>query len=273
MQALAAAPGTAAAAAAAAPPAERGPAALLARLPAMPRFLARRALLFSLLGLAIITAPLYWGVQHNFNIAVGFMGLVLILGFESSIYFRIVVQSAYGEEEISPPDISDLHSDLIGPAFRYIAALVPIILGVVWYADQAFGSVWIGVIVFRADPLGILDYPGPTLLVVGGVVLLPLLTVIAAMSESFFAVLNPATWVNALRILSVTYLVGAVAFYAILAFEVFVWSDVLVWIAAHLDVPLLTRVLILFLGYLPFALRARLMGAVVEPYLSDSAAL
>lgn len=252
------------------PTPERGPLSLLARLPAVLRFIARPSTLMMLAGLTLLVLPTAWAVRNSGHLFIGSLGLALIFALEASIYFRIVVQTSYGEEDVNPPELMDLHTDLFAPAWRYIVALLPIVLGIFWFGEQAYSSIMVGVIAFTGDPLLILDYPGPTLVLGVGVLLWPLLTVIAAMSTSALDVLNPATWAHSIRILGVTYIVGAIAFYLVLVVEALALKPAAAWFVGEVDIPVITNGVVLFSLYLPMALRGRILGATVEPYLGNN---
>jgi hypothetical protein len=64
-----------------------------------------------------------------------------------------------------------------------------------------------------------------------------------------------------------TYVVGVAAFYGVLAFDFLVLRPLLLDLAADFDIPLLTTLTITTVAYLPMALRARILGAMCEPYL------
>src|SRR5207248_2422802 len=145
---------------------------------------------------------------------------------------------------------TDVQSDILSPFWRYLAASAPIVFAIVLYGEERFDSAILGFLFVLIDPKGIFDYPLPALLLVVGLLLWPLLTVIAAMSRSALATLNPALWLSSLRVLRTDYLAGAAAFYAVFVLDIFVWTQLLLWIQAHLSVWGITSVVTTFLGYL-----------------------
>ncbi len=245
-----------------------GPASYLARIPNFIEFTINRSVLFMVLGLALITAPLYWAITHSFSMVFAIMGILIIKSLEAMVYFRMVARTSFGETDISPPDAVHVFDEMFGPMVRYLVALSPIIVGLAWYGSERFNSIWFGLLLFEVSPSDILDYPGPTILVGGGVVLLPLPTIIAAISGSAVAVLNPLMWVNALRVFGMTYLVAAAVYYAVFAFEVLVWIPMLINLRADYSIPVVTTMLTLVLAYLAMALRARVLGGLGEPYFN-----
>lgn len=243
-----------------------GPSAYVARIPEFLTFVVNRSVLFMVIGLTMITLPLYWAVGHNMSMFLGILGILIIRGLEATVYFRFVSQTSFGETDIHPPEAADLVDELFGPLFRYLVALSPIIVGVAWWGLERFDSVWFGLLLFDAAPRDVLSFTGPAVLVCGGVALLPLLTIIAAISGSAVAVLNPLMWVHALRVFGVTYLVAAGAFYGLMAVDYMVVVPLLGRFRAAFDVPVFTSGVILIVAYLSMALRARVLGGLGEPY-------
>ena len=246
---------------------ERGIRGFLVRIPDFLAFPATPAVLMICLGLAIITTPIYWAIGNNMSMFLALIGIVIVKSFELATYFRFVSQTAFGEKP-DTLDITDIWDDLIGPLVRYIAACLPIVAAVIWFGDT-IGSVTIGALVFMMDQTIIFEFPGPATLYLVGMLLLPLLTVIAAVSRSAFDVLNPAIWLQSLRILGATYAVGALAYYLVLAFEIVFWNSMLLELRLDNPVPFVTPVLVNALTYLSMALRARILGVLCEPYFNE----
>ncbi len=246
-----------------------GAAAYLARLPEMLAFPANRSVLIMLIGLVMINGPLYWAVENNFHGYLALVGIGIVKALEASVYFRFVSQTAFGVKEITAPDVTDLADDLLGPLLRYIVAGAPILIAIIWYGLAAFDNVFSGLVIIGLSPARILDYSGPAMLMLAGLALWPLLTVIAAVSNSVLAVLNPAVWVSSLRTLGSTYVVAVLAFYAALGFEYFALVPVLYKLQMEHSILILTSAVSLLLLYLSMALRARLLGGLCEPYFRD----
>lgn len=246
-----------------------GPVSYAERIPQFLRFPFQSSVLMICFGLSVLTAPLYWAVRNNISFALALIGIVIIRGLEISVYFRFVHKTAYGDKEMSPPDVTDLVDDLFHPLFCYMVALSPCIAAIMWYGDLQYDSVLLGLVLFEADPWAILEFTGPATLLVLGVALLPLLTIIAAISGSAFSVLNPALWARSLRVFGSTYLVAMVAFYAVIAFEYLALLPILVRFRQDVDIPLVTSLITLTIAYLAMALRARILGGLGEPYLRE----
>lgn len=250
--------------------AEPGPAAYLGRVREFLSFPFQRSVLVMLGGLAVFVAPLAWAVAHNIIPGVSAYGRIVIVGLEASIYFHFVTSTGYGKQTIEPPDFSDPGESLFEPATRYFAALVPLLLSLIWLGLE-LGSITDALALSAAkDPLVVLlDHPGPMAAILLSLLLLPILTVIAAVAGSAFTVLDPRVWIQSLRTVGATYFVATALFFTVLGLEIFVLGPVLLTIRADYSIPVLTSVVTLFISYLPMAFRARLLGGLIEPYFQD----
>lgn len=246
----------------------RGPRAFIERIPDFLVFPVTKSPMMICLGLAIITTPILWAIENNMSGILALIGTILIAALELATYFRFVTETAYGKLEVTALDLTDLWDDLIGPLFRYIIACLPMIAAIFWFGHKN-GGIFIGLFAMAIDATVIFEDTGPAILYVCGLVLLPLLTVVAAISRSAVAVLNPVVWVQSLRVLGPTYLVAAAAFYLVLLFEVMFWRAMLLDLRMENPIPFLTPVLATALGYLAMALRARILGGLCEPYFHD----
>jgi hypothetical protein len=244
-----------------------GTRAYLARLPQFVAFPFRRDTLFVLFWLAASVSLLRW-LPWLLPGLVGIALLVLSLAMEIAVYIHFVTRTALGKEGLRPEDLDELQRSVIAPAGRYVLALVPLGLGLLWLFVDVRSSLlallghelhagWL------ADLL--LASLGPALLVVAGLLLLPLLTIIAAMGSAR-SVIDPRMWLVVLRSVGSTYPAGTIAFYAVWAVESLVWLPLLQHARAEWSIPVLTTVLVTFLSYLPMALRARLLGGIIEPH-------
>jgi len=191
--------------------------------------------------------------------------LVIVAGLEASMYFHIVATTAAGQERLETPDFESLGDSLAGPLIRYIFTLVPMIAAFGWYGSKAAGAWYVGFITFVIDPSDILHYAGPAALLIAAVALWPLMTMIAAIGRSIIATYNPVIWVNTLRTFGIDYVIGVLLFYAILVAEVMVMPS----IARSLTIPFVGLLIVTFVGYIPMALRARLLGAICQPYFDN----
>jgi hypothetical protein len=217
----------------------------------------RHGVLFTLIGLAIITAPLNWAIGNNISGILAGLGATIVFGLEASIYFNILRQVAYGADEIHPPDFTDFISDIIAPLRNYLMALVPIIAALVWAAIAVHDDIFAFFFMDRKD---ITEAVGPTVLLAIGILLLPLLTIMAAMSASALSVLNPVGWVKGLRVVGAKYVPGALLFYALLCLETFV----LVPMALKLTViPVAGSLVGSLVLYCTMAIRAGVLGTLI----------
>lgn len=222
---------------------------LASRLPGTLAYLGGLDLLFTLAGLAVLVALLKVG---------GFLFGLFALGLECVVAFRIVSTSGAGADRFEAPDGDEL-GEVMGAAVRYLVALLPLILSLVWFAMSTHAKAPVpspGTLLANLGP--------PALAILASIILWPLFTVIAAMSNSSLAILNPLIWVKTLRIMGRDYVVGALAFYAVFALEIF--AIVPLAAAVNLAIPFVGIVLALFITYLPLALRARILGELVRPY-------
>jgi hypothetical protein len=238
---------------------------VLARMPECLSYLKSRSVLLVLTGLAVVCTLLYWGAAHTMGIWV-IVGFVLAFGLEASVYFQIVEHTAHGVLELEVPEFQNAWSDIVGPAFRCIAAGMPMVAAVLWFASQ-LGDVWTGVPIVLARPGLIFGSPGPALLLVVGILMWPMLTLAGAMSRSVAAMYDPRSWVRTLRVMGREYWAGVLAFYGVLAVDVFTVLPLRYWLMEHVQIPVVTGLLATFAGYFPMALRARLLGAAAEPFV------
>lgn len=239
---------------------EAGPRAYLDRAPEFLQFPFKSSVMIMLGGLAVITSALdALGSSITSTIA---------RGIEASIYFHMVVESANGKDDIHPPDFTDL-SDIFGPVRRYFVALLPLFAGLVWLGLELALGIF-DIFEMGEVDLGLLvQHPGPMLVILLGVALLPLMSIIAAVSHSSFDVINPQQWVRALRIVGPAYGVGAVLFYVVWLLDMMLITPLAAGLAEYIPIPILPAVLVMFISYLPLALRARILGGLIEPYFSD----
>jgi hypothetical protein len=238
---------------------------VFARMPECLSYVVSKSVILTLVGLALVCSALYWAAGKTMGIWV-IVGYVLAFGLEAALYFHVVEQTAHGVLELEPPEFQNAMSDIAGPAFRYLASIAPILAGVVLFATQV-GDFWAGVMVFLVKPTMILEVPSAALLVGAGVLLWPLLTLAGAMGRSVLAMYNPANWVRTLRIMGSEYWAGVIMFYGVLAADVFTVWPARFWLATHLNIPVLGGVLVTLIGYFPFVLRARVLGAAAEPFI------
>jgi hypothetical protein len=229
---------------------------LLERLPRTVLYLKDGTLLLTLAGLAILVSLLRWG---------GIVGLILALGLEAMVYFHVVIQSAAGVDGFDSPDTSDPW-EIASMGIRYLVAIVPLVVSLIWFGLEALGGPLAGLSAAE-HPNEILDSLGPpAMAVLVSVAVWPLLTVIASISKSFLTILNPVVWWKTLGVMGGDYAIGALAFYGVFLAEVFLLDPLLVELGKTVDVPFLGTALVLFVGFLPMVLRARILGEMTRPY-------
>jgi hypothetical protein len=248
--------------------ARRGPQGFVERIPDFLVFPATKSPLLICLGLALIATPTRWAIHNNLSPFMALIGLVIVTGLELSTYFRFVTETAYGKLDVAALEVTDIYDDLVGPLVRYLVACLPMVLAIAWFGHNQ-GSIFVGINAMTIDATVIFSDPGPAVIYSFGLLLLPLLTVVAAVSRSALAVINPRIWVQSLRILGATYLVAAAAFYIVLGFEIVFWQPLLLDLSYEDPIPLVTPVLTTMLSYLAMALRARILGGLCEPYFKD----
>lgn len=254
-------------AAASAPP--EGVAGFVSRFPEFLAFPINKSVLLMVIGLSVLTVPLYWAAGHNISPILGLMALFFAHALECSMYFRFVSQTAFGIRDIRSPDLTDVQEDLFAPLLRYIVALLPILVAAAWWGQQQLNSFVFGILLFSFNIPAVLASKGPAVLFVAGVLILPLTTIVAAISKSAIAVLNPAVWVSSLRVLGPSYLVACAAYYAVMAFEYFALVPVALELNVQHSIPVVTSMATAIVGYLTMSLRARILGGLCEPYYGD----
>lgn len=215
------------------------------------------SVLLVLFGTAVMVYALQW---------IPAIGGILAGAVEASIFFHIVQTTAFGERDLEPPSVDNVVDDLLMPLLRYLAAVLPIIVALVWAGLAVLGS--LAQVDQGESPTTLFaDMTGPLLLLVAGLALLPLLLAIAAIGRSVIVMFNPAVWISSLRTLGWDYWVAAILFWGVLALEYFVMLPALYRIWVDVDVAFVVPVLTLFVATVPWALRARLIGALCEPYV------
>lgn len=240
----------------------------LERIPDVVATLKRPSNLWLMAGLTLLTAPLTGAIIYIMDPALAFMGQVLIFGLEAVAYLTVITQTARGDIDVQPPEFTDIQEDFVRPMLRYLAASLPIVVGVIWFAFESISALRV-LDVIGGHPQALFDQPGPALLVVIGIALFPLTSIIAATCYSISAVLNPLLWIHCLRTLGTDYFPAMVVFLGVLGFEIFVWLPWMYELYWQLNIPVLVLAVTTFLSYLPMFLRAHLLGALVAPHYED----
>jgi hypothetical protein len=214
--------------------------------------------LLACFGLAVATYAILRVLLDPTSLLLSFIAVVLVAALQLATYFHFIYQTALGEEGV---DLGRLLEDLGGAMIRFGLAWSPILFAMAGFGEPTFGSSLFGLVVCLTDPQLIFESTGPATLYVIGILLLPLLTVIAAISHQSIEVLNPWIWIHTLKVLGPTYPVAAAIFYGTYGLERFVWDPMMHKYITFAVVPALA------LTYLPMLLRARILGLLCEPHL------
>lgn len=229
------------------------------------RFVTRRSVLVAMVGLAIVAGICLWVSVRSILFYGTFMA-ALGRALEASTYFHIVERSAFGDEDLEPPEFHQIWDSVILPLLRYAAASLPVLIGLIWYA-VASDTFLQAPLVLAADPWRIFDHGGPAVLVCGGLVLLPVMTMAAAITRSVLRTLHPLVWFDTARAMGRDWVLVTAAFLGLVVVESAVWMPVAAKLTASLPSTVLATIALSFLGYVPMVMRARLLGASIEPYI------
>lgn len=234
----------------------------LAQLPLVLIYPLRPSVLFALALLSGLSWLMWFYLPQS--MASVMIASLIIGGLSWAVYFNMIECTACGLEDLPLRSLLGV----VRPVMWMVAAHLPITAGGIWLAiaTARSWSDWL-----RPDDISfaILEAnPGPAALILLGVLLLPLLLALAALTRSFFAILNPANWWRVLRIMGITYLFAASAFYALYLAHIFLYDPyVRAQIPSLLEDSAMATLAIYFLGYVPMAVQARLLGAMCRPYL------
>lgn len=239
-------------------PSGHGVAHFLEQLPGTALSVFSQHSLLACFGLAVAVYAILRILLDPTSLLMSFTAVLLVAALQLTTYFHFIYQTALGEEGV---DLSRLLEDLGGALLRFGLAWSPILLAMAWFGEQTFGSALFGLVVCLTEPQLIFEATGPATLYVVGILLLPLLTVIAAISHVSSEVLNPAIWIHTLKVLGPTYPVAAAFFYGTYGLERLVWDPMMHKYITFSVVPALA------LTYLPMLLRARILGLLCEPHL------
>jgi hypothetical protein len=227
------------------------------RLPEITRYMAQPSVWMVLLGMAL----LWWFLRF-----VPMLGGLMIAGIEAAVFFHVLETSAFGADELDPPDITDLFEDVALPLLRYIAATLPITVAIVW----AGLSVFEGLARLRAGASPSALFGGmtePLVLLAIGVLLAPLLFAVGAIGRSVISMFNPAIWVSSIKTMGAEYVVGSLLFYGAVAVGVLVFGPLAGWIYVHVPIPFVGPIVATALASAPLILQARVLGIMCEPFM------
>jgi hypothetical protein len=223
---------------------------LLDRLPGTLLYLKQRSVLLVLLGLALLA----WIGSYNLVL------WLLSAGTQAAVFFRIVETTAFGDDHLETPDFTDLWDSVLSPLLRYLATFVPLIV-LVFAAGLGLGGL---ALPYRS----LLSALGPlAVAVLVWLALWPLLIMVAAISRSFVAILNPVQWWHVLADMRADYAIGALAFYATLLVDAFVFQPLAVRAMLYVPIPIVVPVLVQFARLILMAWRARILGEACRPYV------
>lgn len=240
---------------------EEGVTPYLERIPEFLAFPFERSVMLMLVGLTLITCALR-GLGSVIVFGAGYLE-VMAFGLEAWVYFHLVLSTAAGHREIELPRFD--YDELWNVLWRYFAALLPIIIGIIWLAFEIH-SFFAALAAVDGATASELSLTGPGTMILVGVLFWPLLTIIAALSSSAGAVLHPVNWYLYLRAMGLSYVVGAILFYLVLAAETLIVGAVALLVLTHLDIPVITSLVLTLFAYLPVVIRARMLGALAQPH-------
>jgi hypothetical protein len=186
----------------------------------------------------------------------GLPGLVLGAGVWWGFVFNVIRLGASGEDELGPPDFSDVFSDVVSPAIRGVVATA-----VIWVPAVAYLAT--AVLAAGATPGEALRDPVVWLLAGLGVAYGPAAILVAAAGGSFLSLFNPLVGVAVIVRLGRDYWLAAVSVGALLLADLAV--EVVVQLAAAaLRVPFVSAWLAESAGcFLPIV-AARILGVLLH---------
>ncbi len=228
----------------------------VAMIPEMFQFPFQRSVLMVLIGLSLLMAPLDWAIGNNASGILAQMGRVIRFGIEASVYFHLLRRVAFGSKDFSAPDFTDFYDDIIAPLWNLVFAFIPVIAAMIWAAVSLYDSVFS---LFSVDPKDVFGLAGPAFALAVALLLLPLTTIIAAMSASRLQILNPVEWVKTLQLIGWQYPIGAGLFYVVFFAEVFVLVQLQTTLLA---IPVLGRLIGVMVVYTAMAIRAKILGSL-----------
>ncbi len=229
------------------------------------RYVTRPSVLIAMVGLAVVAGICLWVSDRTIALYGAFM-VLLARALEATTYFHVVERSAFGDDELAPPEYDVFWDSVLTPVLRYLVASLPLLAGLVWYA-VASDTGTRAPLLLAADPWQLFDHRGPAVVVCAGLLLWPLTTLVAAITRSLTSTLHPLVWIDTVRAMGRDYALATVGFLAILAIETMVWMPFVMEFAARVPSTFLAAILVAFLGYLPMVMRARLLGTAVEPHI------
>jgi hypothetical protein len=223
---------------------------LLDRLPGTLLYLKQPSVLFVLLGLALLA----WIGSYNWVL------WIISAGTQAAVFFRIVETTAFGDDNLETPDFTDFWDSVLSPLLRYVTTFVPLIV-LVFAAGLGLSGL---ALPYRM----LLSALGPfAIAVLVWLALWPLLIMVAAISRSYVAILNPVQWWRVLADMRADYAIGALAFYATLLVDAFVLQPLAVRAILYVPIPIVVPVLVNFASLILMAWRARILGEACRPYV------
>lgn len=240
------------------------------RIPGFVTVLANPVVLMLAGALAALALPLSWSPMGTVHAVSSAPGLLVLMALETAFYFHIAGRAANRDEDMSPPPRDRLAAAIIGPTWRYLICLVPVLAGLAWLAaDMDISLVW-AVHFATTQPSLLLDHIGPTIVMGLGALALPLLTLIALRSialasGSAFSASSPLSWVATLKEPGAALVVGALLFYALTALRWLVIFPAIQRLRGSLEFSLALPWLAFAAQYAILAVRARALGSLLAP--------
>ena len=171
-----------------------------------------------------------------------------------SYYFRVIMQSAHGAERLpEPSDFTDV-SDLLGPVFRFFLASL-----LIWVPALLYVLMTVGLTDFNfKDVSGAVIF----LLVAVGVIYFPAAIIVAAISDSALAVINPAITVRMILRFPSEYLLTVAVWGALNVLDGFIWINLMVW-GNKLHIPIFVPILVNMIGLIVPIFTGFILGRLI----------
>lgn len=183
---------------------------------------------------------------------IGWIAALLLAGYFFAYMFKIVRETAVGENEMAGfPELTDVWDDVVRPFSQvlliFIGCLVPAVAAGVLLVQEVHQLVWL-----------------PELLLLAGLVYLPMALLIVAVFDSVLGALNPLIGIPSILRVPLRYLVILMMFFA-LAIVRAVIGQLTEW-----GLPTWAGLLVLaFLGFYTAIVQARLLGLIFKTGAAD----
>ena len=183
-----------------------------------------------------------------------FVGGVISKFIFISYYFRVILQAAHGAERLpEPTDFTDI-SDIIGPMLRFFMASL-----MIWLPAALYIGFTVGISGFSLKALsgGVV-----LLLVIAGVLYFPAAIIVAAISDSALAVINPAITVRMILRFPGEYLLTVAVWGLLNVLDGFIWFNLLIW-GSKFHIPIFVPILVTMIGMIIPVFTGFILGRLI----------